>query len=141
MLPDALYNYNNKHSSTKFKLIELFHTMDENILKQALINIKKSKNKYNNYDDGFKIWTKYLLSENFVLKDKSITYKKFKKKGKYSIPCTIIGIQGGNDCIITLPINFNNLKKDIKYYVDYHMIMECNPNLWDKILSDLNNNI
>ena len=81
MLPDALYIYNNnKYSSTKFKPIELFQTIDENILKQALINIKKSKNKYNNYDDGFKIGTKCLLSENFVLKDKSIIYKKIKKK-------------------------------------------------------------
>ena len=52
-----------------------------------------------------------------------------------------MGIQGGNDYIITLPINYNNLKKDIKYYVDYHMIIECIPNLLDKILFDLNNNI
>ena len=39
--------------------------------------IKKSQKNKNYSDEGFKIGTKCVLSENYELKDKSIKYKRF----------------------------------------------------------------
>lgn len=61
--------------------------------------------------------------ENYCLKGKSIGFKKFTKKGKYSIPCIIKGIKGGNEYIINFPFDYKNLKKNIDYIIDYHLIV------------------
>ena len=77
-----------------------------------------------------------MLCENFELKNKIIKEKKFKKKGKYLIPCIVVGVKGANEYIITFPKDFNNLKKDIEYIVDYHLIIECDKSVWLKILNN-----
>ena len=103
-LPDALEIYNNNiHSSTKFKPIELFRTNNIDVINLALENIKNSQKKFNKNNNGFKKGCLCLICENYCLKDKSIGFKKFTKKDKYSIPCIIKGIKGGNEYIYKLP--------------------------------------
>ena len=55
------------------------------------------------------------------------------KKSKYSIPCIIVGYNGVNDYKIKLSVNYKNLNIDAEYIVDYHLIMECKENIWNKI--------
>lgn len=79
-------------NSLKFKPFELYNTQDKEIINIALENIKYQQKKFKFEDSGFKPRKKYSLSENFEIKSINIIkYKKYKKKGKYVIPCTIIG--------------------------------------------------
>ena len=137
-LPDALNIYNkNKHSTTKFNPIELFNSQDKEIIKQAIDNIKKFQSKFRNKETGFKVGTNVLLSENFELKGDTIRFKKLRKKGKYLIPCIIVGTKGGNEYVIIPALNIKNLKKNKKYNTDYKLVTQCYPSTWKKILSDL----
>ena len=79
------------------------------------------------------------MSEIFELKGNTIKYKKFVKKGKYSIPFTVTGNNGGNEYKIILPLDFKNLKKNFEYYINYHLIIECSTSIWNKILKFFNN--
>ena len=139
-LPDAIHTYNeNIHSTTKFKPNVLFNIKDSKIIHQVLDNIKKSQRK-NKSIEGIKINSKCLMSEIFDLKGKTIKYKKFAKKGKYSLPCIVIGNNGANEYKIKIPFDFKNLKKNEEYYIDYHLIIECKPYIWEKILNNFKNN-
>jgi hypothetical protein len=51
-----------------------------------------------------------LLSENYELHDLTIKPKKLGKKGKYTLPCSIVGNNGANDYTIIFPINYNLFK-------------------------------
>ena len=80
-LPEVINIYNsNLHSSTKYKPNILFYVKDNSIIEKVLSNLKKSQNKFKNSVNSIKINSKCLLCENFVLKDKTICFKKFKKK-------------------------------------------------------------
>ena len=93
-LPDAIHTYNeNIHSTTKFKPNVLFNIKDSKIIRQVLDNIKKSQRK-NKSIEGIKINSKCLMSEIFDLKGKTIKYKKFAKKGKYSYHVLLLEIMG-----------------------------------------------
>ena len=141
-LPDALNIYNNNiHSVTKMKPSELFKTKDDKIIRQALLNIKKYNKKFKKSDNGFKIGTKCLLSNKFDITGKYIKYKKFKRKGKYTIPCTIKGIHGSNDYIINFPLKISGLKPNKDYIANYLLLVECNINIWKEILNNLLKNI
>ena len=71
ILPDILGIYNsNIHSTTKFVPTTLFFTDDNDVIKKAFENTKKSQKKFKKLYSPFKINTKCLLAENFVLKDK-----------------------------------------------------------------------
>ena len=65
------------------------------------------------------------------------SFLKFKKKGKYLIPCIIMGVKSGNEYIISPALNFKNLKKNKNYNVDYKLVADCYANSWEKILKDL----
>ena len=80
------------------------------------------------------------MSEIFDLKGKTIKYKKLVKKGKYSLPCIVVGNHGANEYKIKLPLDFKGLKKNEEYYIDYHLIIECKPSIWEKILNNFKNN-
>lgn len=75
-----------------------------------------------------------MLCSNFEIKNKIIKEKKFKKNGKYIIPYIVVGVKGANEYIIKFPNDYNNLKKDIEYIADYHLIIECDKSVWLKIL-------
>ena len=82
VLPDILGIYNsNLHSTTKFAPKTLFYTENNEIIKKALENTQKSQNKFKKLYSPFKINTKCLLAENFVLKGNYIKTKPLKKKG------------------------------------------------------------
>ena len=51
------------------------------------------------------------MNEIFELKGNTIKYKKFAKKGKYSVSCTVVGNNGENEYKIIIPLDFKNLKK------------------------------
>ena len=137
-LPDVLKIYNdNIHSTTKFRPIDIFGTTDKKIIKKVIANTKNAKKKFKNKVEGFSVNTKCLLCENFILKGNTIKYNKLKKKGKYNIPCIIIGNSGATDYKISFPINYKSFSIDEEYYVDYHLIIECEENIWDKILLNM----
>lgn len=73
-----------------------------------------------------------MLSENYELHDLIIKPKKLGKKGKYILPCTIVGNNGANDYKITFPINYNLFKINTKYFVDYRLIVICQEKVWKK---------
>ena len=70
------------------------------------------------------------------MKDKTSFYK-ILKKGKYNIPGTFIGVNGATKYIVEFPIDMKYLKKNSHYYADYHLIIECDNNIWHKILKSL----
>ena len=85
-LPDTLiYIYNNIHATKKYKTNFLFTTSDYSVINKALNNIKISQKKFKNENKDFKKGDLCLMCENYIIKDKTIKYKKFIKKGKYSI--------------------------------------------------------
>ena len=88
----------------------MFESEDKDIKKKALNN--KTISQKNNYklSESIKVNAKCLLSEFFILNNNNIKSRKFKKKGKYSIPFTVIGNNGANDYKITVTINYINLE-------------------------------
>jgi hypothetical protein len=83
-LPDVIKIYNeNIHSSIKFRPSEVFIKTDTNIIKKVIDNIKKSQHKFKDRIEGFKINTKCLLCENYILKGNNIKYRKLKKRKIY----------------------------------------------------------
>ena len=139
ILPNVIQIYNeNIHSTTKYKPNFLFNIKDDKVIKHVIDNIKKSQKKFKD-NNGIKINQKCLLSEFFELKGNTIKYKKFAKKGKYSVPCTVTGNNGANEYKIILPLDFKNLKKNVEYYIDYHLIIESFTSISNKILKLFNN--
>lgn len=67
-----------------------------------------------------------MLCENFEQKKNKNTKEKNLKKGKYLILCIVVGV---NEYIFKFPKDFNNLKKDEEYIVDYHLIIEYDKSL------------
>ena len=96
------------HFTTKFKPNELVRAKDINIINLALKITKNSHKIFNKYNNGFTKGDLYLIYENNNLKDKNINFKKFVKKGKYSIPFIIKGIKGTNEYIINFPLDYRN---------------------------------
>ena len=81
-----------------------------------------------------------LIQKNFKKNWTPFT-KKFKRKGKYTIPCTIKGIHGSNDYIINFPLKISGLKPNKDYIANYLLLVECNINIWKEILNNLLKNI
>ena len=134
VLPDILGIYNsNIHSITKFAPKTIFYIDDNDVIKKDFENTKKSQKKFKKLYSPFKINTKCLLAENFVLKNNYIKAKPLIKKDKYSVPCIIVGYSGDNDYKIKLSVNYKNLNIDNEYIVDYHLIIECQEIVWNKI--------
>ena len=136
-LPEIINIYNNNiHSTTKYKPSFLFNCKDNNIIEKVILNIKNSQKKFKDKINGIKPGTKCLISENCKIKNNKIFANKFKKKGKYTIPCIVLGVNGGNEYKIEFPIKIQNYKNNKEYIIDYHLIVECNERVWKEILNN-----
>ena len=72
-----------------------------------------------------------------IFKGNKLKYKKFAKKGNYSLPAVIIGTASSNEYYVKFPSFFENLKiiKNKKNICDYRFIKECNEKAYHQLLS------
>ena len=74
-----------------------------------------------------------------IFKGNKLKYKKFAKKGNYSLPAVIIGTASSNEYYVKFPVSFEKLKiiKNKKNICDYRLIKECNEKAYHQLLSKL----
>ncbi len=140
-LENAVTIYNNmRHSSTGYPPIKVFNSKDDklfNIIKKNNVKSQKYKIKpeiqLNN--------RKALLCENFELSGTKLKGLKFRSKGRYLIPITIIKNSSSKEYIISLPLDYKKLKQNKKYHVDYNLVKLCNEKTWFYLLNMQNNKL
>ena len=72
------------------------------------------------------------------MNNNTLKYKKFSKKGSYTIPAKILGVASTYEYYVEFYILFDNLKIELKkkYIVDYRLIKECNKEIFNKIINN-----
>ena len=144
-LSSAVRAQNNVYSSvTKHKPFDLFFGNNDNITEEVKINMIKSQFRIKKNLKPLFIDTKVLICEYYQKKGNNLTIK-FRKKGNYLIPGTVIGNGSGNIYPIRIDKKFNELNKNDIFNIDYRLIKEVNIQIYNKILNShneyINNNI
>ena len=99
------------------------------------MNIKISQCNNKKFGKRLEINTKVLISDYFNKIGNKLT-KKYGKACKYIIPGTIVGNGFGNSYPISIDIEFNDLKKNDVYNVDYKLVKAINDNAYNKFVND-----
>ena len=72
------------------------------------------------------------------MSNNTLKYKKFSKKGTYTIPAKILGVASIYEYYAEFYLSFDNLKIELKkkYFVDFRLIKECNEETFNNIINN-----
>jgi len=139
-LENCLNFYNNKkHNATKLIPFNLFKSKNEEDWKKAIQN--NQLNRKTNIKKNIPLMKdqKILICKNFDLKGNKLKFKKFAKKGYYTLPAIILGSASSHEYYVKFPLSFDSIKikKNKKYICEYRLIKKCSENVYNQILSNL----
>ena len=72
------------------------------------------------------------------MSNNTLKYKKFSKKGSYTIPAKILGVASTYEYYVQFYLSLDKFKIDLKkkYIVDYRLIKECNEEIFNKLINN-----
>ena len=136
ILPNAVSAYIEKIRTSKLYAPKLLiNCTEDNIIKKAKKNIKKSQKYINKDSDPIKPDSCCLLCTGYRLKNKKIEYAKCNIKGKHEIPVIVLLTSGANHYKIKVILPIYDLSIKEVYEVDYRLISECTPEAFKEVIN------
>ena len=136
---NEIYN-NTIHTTTRIEPIKAIKFTDEEDINNLIANVIKSQKNKILKNNVIQKGEKCLLSDLYIIKNNSLKMK-FNKIGKYRIPILIQEPLGGTNYSFSVTKDICDLKSNIIYKADYRLIKRCCEEVWEFLLSEINNDI
>ena len=136
---NEIYN-NTIHTTTRIEPIKAIKFTDEEDINNLIANVIKSQKNKILKNNAIQKGEKCLLSDLYIIKNNTLKMK-YNKIGKYRIPILIQEPLGGTNYSFNVIKDICDLKSNIIYKADYRLIKRCSDNVWEFLLSEINNDI